>query len=212
MPQHEPTRRCILSGEAGGRDDLLRLALGPDGEVLPDVHARAPGRGAWITPDRALIAQAQAKRRLSGALMRAFKDPAVRVPADLVAQIESGLARAALDRLGLELRAGHLIFGHDRVADALRCGRARLLLHAADAGADGADKLDRLAGGRVERLRLPADRLRLSMALGRENVVHAAVCDAGAARRVADSVRRWCAFLGTELNEAAAGPSPVVER
>ena len=73
MPKHEPERRCIISGEREGRDALVRLALSPDGEVLPDIGARAPGRGAWVKPDRALIAEAEAKGKLKGALQRAFK-------------------------------------------------------------------------------------------------------------------------------------------
>jgi uncharacterized protein len=46
-------RRCILTGEHGSRDRLIRLALGPDHRVAPDVRAKAPGRGAWIGVDRA---------------------------------------------------------------------------------------------------------------------------------------------------------------
>src|SRR5690348_10621520 len=78
-----PERKCILSGEHGARARLIRLALSPDGEVLPDVRARAPGRGAWIGVDRRTLQEAQAKGRLRGALLRAFKTDKLSIPDDL---------------------------------------------------------------------------------------------------------------------------------
>ena len=197
----DPERRCILTGAHASRDALLRLALSPDGEVLPDIFAKAPGRGAWVVPDRAVIDDAIARGRLHKALARAFKTGAVRFPDDLTARIEAGLGRASLDRLGLEARAGNLILGFDRIGDAIAAGRVSLLLHASDAGADGIGKLDnRLrAAARGSAFVLPAGRAEISVALGRENVVHAALGDPGAARRVAVLVQRWRDFLG--LNE-----------
>src|SRR5690349_24284485 len=66
-------RRCVLTGAHGARDALIRLALGPDGQVAPDVRARAPGRGAWIGVDRKTFDAASAKGKLKAALARAFK-------------------------------------------------------------------------------------------------------------------------------------------
>jgi len=102
---HLPERRCILTGAHGARDELVRLALGPDGAVWPDLAARLPGRGAWIKADRALLEAAIAKGKLKGALARAFKDAPPTIPDDLPARIAAGLERRALDRLGLEHRA-----------------------------------------------------------------------------------------------------------
>lgn len=195
MSSNEPERRCIISGEHGGRGDLIRLALDADGAVAPDLGAKAPGRGAWVTPDRTLIATALATGKLRGALSRAFKTSAITVPDDLVARIDAGLERRAMDTLGLANKAGHLIWGGDRIGDALAAGRARLLLHASDAAADGSDKLDRKARG-IATMVLPVSRERLSLALGRENVVHAAVCDSATAARVTAAVDRWLAFSG----------------
>lgn len=213
MPEHEtPERKCILSGEHGSRDALIRLAIGPDGEVLPDLGAKAPGRGAWISPDRMLIEQALAKGRLRGALARAFKGQALKVPDDLPDRIENGLARRALDRMGLEMRAGHLILGSDRIADALGAGRVHLLLHASDAASDGSAKLDgkaRATGATV--LALPASRADLSLALGRENVVHAALDDRAAATRVSAAVERWRAFCGLKNEGTDAGNAPAAD-
>ena len=215
MPEHEtPERKCILSGEHGARDDLIRLALSADGEVHPDLGAKAPGRGAWITPDRQLIEAAVAKGRLRGALLRAFKGAPISVPDDLVERIASGLQRRALDRLGLELRTGNLMLGSDRILDKIRAGRVHLLLHADDASADGRGKLDqKLRVSEVgEAVVLPVGRAELSVALGRENVVHAALCDRAAATRVAAAVSRWRAFCGTNDQGADVEPGSAAER
>ena len=207
-----PERKCILTGTHGTRDGLIRLALDGAGMVHADLGARAPGRGAWLSPDRVLITTATAKGKLRGALMRAFKTTSVTVPDDLVEQIAAGLERRALDRLGLENRAGHLIWGSDRIGDALGNGRVRLLLHAGDAAPDGIAKLDGRAKGAprpVASRVLPTDRARLSLALGRENVVHAAVCDGAAAARAIAAVDRWRAFNG--LNSLDATVNSAVE-
>ena len=82
-----PERRCILTGEHAGRDDLVRLAISPEGLVLPDALARAPGRGAWIGVDRTALETAVAKGKLKGALARAFKAQAIAIPDDLAQQI-----------------------------------------------------------------------------------------------------------------------------
>lgn len=217
--RHVPERKCILSGEHGARDALIRLAIGPDGTVAPDVRARAPGRGAWIGVDRATLEAAQAKGKLRGALARAFKGAALSVPDDLGARIEAALRQAALDRLGLEARAGHLASGSERIEVAARKGEVALLLHAADASADGRRRLDQaLRAGSEDGddaprqgLVLPVERTILSLALGRQNVVHAALVDRAAAARVRHALDRWHAFIGfAALPEGAPAPRPDV--
>jgi hypothetical protein len=219
---HVPERKCILSGEHGDRGALIRLALGPDGMVAPDVRAKAPGRGAWIGVDRPTLEAAQAKGKLKGALARAFKTGEASAPADLGEKIEAALRQAALDRLGLEARAGTLLSGSDKIETAARRGQVHLLIHAADAGEDGSRKLDQAwrTGGGGENgaenglrqgLVFPAERAILSLALGRQNVVHAALIDRAAAARVRHALDRWRAFIGPneELSAASAG-SPQV--
>ena len=210
-PQHEPERRCIITGERGPKSGLLRLALGSDGIVLPDVRARAPGRGAWLGVTRAELQDALEKGRLKAALARAFKTGKATAPEDLPARIEAALERHALDRLGLEARAGTVLTGSDRIEDAARAGKVRLLLHAEDAGADGNRKLDQAwrvgsdaeGSGRVG-LVICAGRAMLSQALGRENVVHIAVTDRQAAERVGQAVDRWHHFKGRQTLDALA--------
>ncbi len=200
-----PVRTCILSRDESPREGLIRLALSPEGDVLPDVRAKAPGRGAWIGVTRAELEAATGK--LKGALSRAFRTGDIRIPDDLSARIADQLQRGALDRLGLEFKAGNVAIGGDRIAEAARGGRLHLLLHAADAGADGAAKLaqawrvgsDREGSG-LRGLTLPVPRTILSLALGRENVVHAGLTDAKAAARVSEALDRWLRFIGPEPN------------
>ena len=196
-----PERTCVLTRRKGTRDELIRLALGPDGSVAPDIRARAPGRGAWISIGRGELDDANAKGKLKAALQRAFKTGDVQVAADLGERTEAALRQAALDRLGMEARAGNLINGSDRVETAARMGKVALLLHAADAGEDGRRKLDqawRVGGGGPEGVIFPEPRTILSMALGRENVVHVALTDPAAASRVEHALRRWRAFTGPD--------------
>ena len=199
-----PERRCVLSGCNAGREAMLRLAVSPDGDVLPDALAKAPGRGAWIGVDRATLEDAITKGKLGKALSRAFKT-AVQVPGDLADQIEKALERATLDRLGLEARAGQLLTGSERIVDAARKGTVELLLHARDAAADGTRKLDQalrvglgVEGSDLQGLAIPASRAILSMALGRENVVHLALIAPAAAARVSDALGRWRGFIGLD--------------
>ena len=200
-----PVRRCILSGDREARDGLIRLALSPDGEVLPDVRAKAPGRGAWIGVTRAELEASGGK--LKGALSRAFKTGDIRIPEDLGARIAEQLQRATLDRLGLEFKAGNVAIGGDRIQEAGRSGRLHLLLHASDAGEDGARKLaqawrvglDEEGSGR-KGLTLPIPRTILSLALGRENVVHAGLTDAKAAAGTREALDRWLHFIGPDSN------------
>lgn len=213
---HTPERKCILSGSHAARDELIRLALGPDGGVAPDVRARAPGRGAWLGVDRAALEAAQAKGKLKGALVRAFRTNAVSVPDDLGERIEAALRQVALDRIGLEARAGNLVTGSERIETAARKGEVHALLHAADASEEGNRKLDQAwrvglgeEGSRRQGVVLPAERTILSLALGRENVVHVAIVDRAAAARVLRAIGRWRAFIGRDAGlEAVSAPSP----
>ena len=207
-----PERTCILTRTTAGRDDLIRLALGPDGQVAPDVRARAPGRGAWIGVDRPTLEQAQAKGKLRGALSRAFKTSEISVPDDLAEKIEGALRQSALDRLGLEAKSGNLISGSDKVEVAARRGQVHFLLHAADAAEEGRRRLDQAwrigsdaQGSGLQGLVFPLGRAILSLALGRENVVHVAIVDRAAAARVRHAIDRWRTFIGREAG-LEAGP------
>lgn len=210
-PKGEAERRCVLTGDRGARGDLIRLALSPAGLVLPDLQAKAPGRGAWIVCDRQALENALSDGQLRRALARAFKTGEIEIPAELPDQIETGLRKLALDRLGLELRCGNLLLGSQKIDRAAREGRVHALYHAADASADGAAKLDQAwrvgsdeEGSGLRGPVLPLDRAALSVALGRENVVHLAVSDAGAASRIGIALARLARFARTGSDEIVA--------
>jgi len=210
LDAHEPERTCVLTRRKAGKDELIRLALGPDGSVAPDVRARAPGRGAWIGVTRTELDEANASGKLKAALQRGFKTNAVTVPPDLGDRTEAALRQYALDRLGMEARASNLINGADRVETAARSGKVHLLIHAGDAGEDGRRALDqawRVGGGDAQGLIFPEPRTILSMALGRENVVHVALTDPAAASRVRHALARWLAFTGPERGLEGGEPA-----
>ncbi|MDZ4759817.1 MAG: RNA-binding protein [Alphaproteobacteria bacterium] len=181
----DPERRCIATMERRPQTAMIRFVLSPDGEVTPDLSARLPGRGAWVSASREALATALKK----GAFGRAFK-ASVKAAPDLAEAVERLLARRVLDMLGLSKRAGDLIIGFEKVREALRVERPSCLIEALDGSADGRGKLLGLAraahgemgrgGGQGEgrtRARVPvvgcftADEL--GMALGRERVIHA---------------------------------------
>ncbi|MEQ5786975.1 DUF448 domain-containing protein [Erythrobacter sp. NFXS35] len=208
-------RRCILSGETAPRETLVRLAISPDGLVLPDPAAKAPGRGAWIGVSRDVLETALSDGQLKRALMRAFKGAPLTIPDDLATRIEAALARHLGDRLGLELRSGNIVMGSARIEEQARSGRIAALLHASDSSEDGRRKLDqawrvgREVEGSGERGQvLPLDRTALSVALGRDNVVHLGVAghagDMRAATRVLQAVSRLSRFVGNADTPAGA--------
>jgi predicted RNA-binding protein YlxR (DUF448 family) len=227
-----PERKCILSGAVAPRDTLVRLAISPEGPdgvayVAPDALAKAPGRGAWIGVTREELAQAAAKGRLKGALARAFKGAKITIPDDLPERCEAALTRAFTDRLGLEMRSGRLLVGSDRIAENARMGKVVWLAHAADAGEDGNRKLDQAwrvgresEGSGETGVTLPLDRQALSVALGRDNVVHLALTDRASAARLAPLLARLNHFLGLgnvadedendENNSLGLGDAPAV--
>lgn len=220
----QPERRCILSGEHDERAALVRLALSPDGDLLPDIMARAPGRGAWVGVDRDTLALAIAKGKLKGAVARAFKGAPARFSDDLPQQIADGFLRHFLAQLGLAAKANVLLSGAERIDQAARSGAVRLLGHASDAAEDGRRKRDQSwrvgedkEGSALAGHILPVDRNTLSVALGRDNVVHIAITDAAWAKRFEILLDRWNRFTGSAkglpgaVTDAATGGAGAVE-
>ena len=203
-----PERRCILSGERAQAEHLIRLAISPDGLVLPDVNNKAPGRGAWLGVDADALNEAGVGK-LRGALARAFKGAKLSIPDDLGTLIGAQLQAATMNRLGLEAKSSNLLTGHEKIATAARSGKVALLLHASDSSKDGCGKLDQAwrvgmdaEGSGQKGTTLPVDREALSMALGRQNAVHAAILGEAAAKRVNHHLARWIKFIGYDKDAA----------
>jgi predicted RNA-binding protein YlxR (DUF448 family) len=169
-------RLCIATRTVKPVTDMIRFVVSPAGTVVPDVKARLPGRGVWVTASRAAVAAAVSHK----AFGRGFKRE-VRVAPDLVGTTEQALERAALDALAIAYKAGLVAAGFARVEAALAAEPVVGLIQAADAGPEGARKLGAAARRRFgEEKGGPAvidvfNSTQLDLALGRSNVVHAAL-------------------------------------
>lgn len=179
MPRkNEPTeRQCAVTREVQPISSLIRFVLDPEGNVVPDLKRVLPGRGVWVTATRDAVAAAgKDRKKVFG---RGFKCE-VRAEPDLADRVDALLERAALHALSMTRKAGELVTGFSKVEAALRRDPVVGLVHASDAADDGVRKLAAVAGGRME----PAnggqivrlfDSAQLDLALGRSNVIHAAL-------------------------------------
>jgi predicted RNA-binding protein YlxR (DUF448 family) len=165
-------RLCVATREVRPVADMIRFVAAPDGKVVPDIERKLPGRGVWITATRAALDRALRER----SIQRAFRGDA-EVDAELPDLVERLLERSALEGLSLANKAGQVVTGAAKVESALTAGEVALLIHASDAQPDGVRKLDAVARAVGERL--PVLRAfggeQLDLALGRPNVVHAAL-------------------------------------
>lgn len=182
-----PQRRCIVTGDVKDTAEMVRFVVGPDGRVVPDVAGNLPGRGMWLIASREVVETAVAKGRFA----RAAKGHAL-CDVDLAEQVGKLLSRRCLDLVGLARRAGQAVAGFEKVKACLRQGDAAILLAASDGGGDGRAKLRGLAGSIPEVAVFSRDEL--SSALGRENVVHAALRPGGLAKKIALETARLAGF------------------
>jgi uncharacterized protein len=182
-------RLCLATREIKPIEDMIRFVRSPDGAVVPDLKRRLPGRGVWVTAER--VALAQAVRR--GAFQRGFKSN-VTVSKDLLILVDQLLSRSVLDSLAIARKAGDVVLGFEAVADAIETKRVIALLHAKDARAEGCRKLaamlKRRFADRAEKIVTMAafTSAQLDLALGRSNVVHAALLAGHASGTV---IARW---------------------
>jgi predicted RNA-binding protein YlxR (DUF448 family) len=170
-----PERTCAATGWKGPPEAMLRFALSGDGVVTPDIRRRLPGRGVWIRLDAAAVRQAAAKQ----AFARAFRAKAEAAPG-LADEVDRLLEADALQFLSLVNKAGQIVAGAFKVEAAIASGKIVGLIHASDGSADGARKLDRqLRGLEDEAAAAPRINIftsrQLDLALGRSNVIHAAL-------------------------------------
>lgn len=178
----DAVRRCALTRERLPKQSLIRFVLGPDGQIVPDLKERLPGRGVWVTTASEKVAEA-AKRNV---FARALKAP-VTVPAGLAETVDRLLVEASLGALALANKAGEVVFGNAKVEDAIASGKVVTLIHASDAAEDGCRKLDakfRAAarGAAPTSIRLFSAE-ELGLASGKTNVIHAALIQGGAAAK-----------------------------
>jgi hypothetical protein len=171
-------RMCAVSREVRPTDELIRFVLSPEGAVVPDLKRKLPGRGLWIEASRARVAEAVRRNQFS----RGFKRD-VRAAQTLASDTEKLLVNSATDALAMAAKAGQVVAGFAKVEDALAGGVAVALIHASDGAADGIRKLDAIvrqrAGNHGESAGFPVvtalTSAELDLALGRANVIHAAL-------------------------------------
>ncbi|MBV8799350.1 MAG: RNA-binding protein [Alphaproteobacteria bacterium] len=199
------TRRCIVTREVQPECHLVRFVVGPEDEIVPDLAAKLPGRGIWVSADRGILERAVTKNLFA----RAAKTN-VRVAAALPSNVEALLVKRLQDHLGLARRSGVLVLGFDNVLRALESRRKPLaLVEASDGADDGRRKV--LAAARAQNCEpqiidlLTAEEL--SMALGREHVIHAALFPGPLADRLVLDAERLEGFRPRHGNRT--GPSPV---
>jgi uncharacterized protein len=171
-------RMCAVSREVRPIGELIRFVVAPTGEVVPDVKRKLPGRGLWITASRRTVAEAVRRHQFS----RGFKRD-VRVAPTLPADTEALLVRSATEALAMAAKAGQVVSGFAKVEAALQQREIAALIHASDGAADGIRKLDAIVRQRGEKYgespEIPTvnalTSAELDLALGRSNVIHAAL-------------------------------------
>lgn len=182
-----PERRCIVSGEVGPTDAMIRFVLDPEGRLTPDLAEKLPGRGVWLTADRKSLDLALKKRLFS----RGFKQP-VSPPDGLAELLESLLAKRLIAAVSLARKAGEAVAGFEKVKARLKGGDVGLLLAARDGAEDGRRKLAALAGKAPIVAALTAEEL--GLAFGRDSVVHAALNVGRTANRTLREAHRLDGF------------------
>jgi predicted RNA-binding protein YlxR (DUF448 family) len=182
-------RRDLVSHEVMDESRLIRFVAGPDGQVVPDLGRKLPGRGLWVEASRASVEAAVKKNGFT----RAAKTK-LTAPADLADVVERLLARRCLDQLGLARREGVLISGFEKTAASLRAGKAAWVLEAADGSADGRGKILALARHQTAKICGAFTADDLSLALGLENAIHAVLLAGGRADRWTIEVERLAGF------------------
>jgi predicted RNA-binding protein YlxR (DUF448 family) len=182
-------RMCAVTRAVRPIDELIRFVVAPSGEVIPDLKRKLPGRGLWVSASHRAVAEAVRRHQFS----KGFKRD-VRVAPALVGDTEQLLVRSAIDALAMAAKAGQVVSGFGKVEDALKQRQAQILvqalIHASDGAADGIRKLDAMvrqnAGIGDESREIPLVTAltseQLDLALGRSNVIHAALLAGPASR------------------------------
>ena len=196
-PQDDPERKCIVSGESQPKAGLVRFCLGPEDMIVPDILGRLPGRGFYVSADRAAIEKAAAK----GLFARAARQP-VKVPDALADLVEALMLRRVIDLISLARKASSAVMGYEKVKDWLKQDKARVLIQASDGSERGKTKLRAPDGeGRFIGFLTAGE---LGLAFGRERAIHAALGAGGLTTRVVEEAARL-AGLRVQLAEQDGG-------
>lgn len=178
----ESERKCIATGESQPKQGLIRFVMGPEGQVVPDVMGKLPGRGVYVASTREALGTAVKKKLFA----RGFKAQ-VQVPEELVQEVERQIVRRLIELISLARKSGDAVSGFERVKDWLAKEEARVLIQASDGSGRGKSKLSTPYKGKFIGC-LTADEL--GMAFGRQTAIHAALASGGLSKRVVDEAQR----------------------
>ena len=188
-PESGPLRRCIVTRAQGERARMLRFVVAPDRTVVPDLGAKLPGRGMWLSARRDVLEAARTK----GAFPRVARRP-VAVPPDLLNQVEAGLLRRVTELLGLARRAGQAVSGFQKGREWLYAGRAGLVVQALDGSPDERQRF--LSGARDVPVATPLRAAALGAVFGRDHVVHSVLSRGRLAEALAIETERLAGIAG----------------
>lgn len=197
----ETIRTCALTRLEKPVGDLIRFVLGPDGTIVPDTDAKAEGRGVWITLSHAAVAEAVRKKVFA----RSLKEN-VTVPPDLADLTRLRLEQRFASALAMARKAGQFTSGATKVRGAIEAGQIIALISATDAADDGKNKMlgalralnharreGSAAGSQVPHFELLSS-VQLGLALGLENVIHAALMTGAAAQSALEKANRLARY------------------
>ncbi|HAC48148.1 hypothetical protein A3753_16090 [Sulfitobacter sp. HI0082] len=187
-------RKCIATGDVQPKHGLIRFVIGPDNQVYPDILGKLPGRGIYVSADRAALELAVKKK----AFARSAKQP-VTLPDGLIDEVEQQLARRVVDLISLQRKAGKAVAGYEKVKGWLQTEEAEVLIQAVDGSGRGKSKLSTPHYGHYIGW-LTADEL--GLAFGRQTVIHGALASGGLTQRVVEEAGR---LKGVRVNEGGSG-------
>lgn len=185
----DPERKCIATGESQPKAGLIRFCAGPDGQIVPDVLGKLPGRGIYVSADRMAIDKAVKKNLFS----RAARQP-VKVPEGLADLVEILVLQRTVDLLSMARKAGEAVTGYEKVKDWLVKGTAATLIQASDGSERGKTKLHAPDGANSFIGCLSAGEI--GLAFGRERAIHAALAAGGLRSRVVMEAAKLAGLRG----------------
>jgi len=193
-----PERRCLVTGDRGGKAGLIRFVVGPGDIVVPDLLERLPGRGMWVSAERDAIETALRKRVFSRGAKRQ-----VTAPPELVELIEAGLTRRVIELLSLARKSGAAVAGYEKTKAWLVSGEAVVLVQAMDGSERGKAKL-RPPDGPDSLIEILTGS-ELGLAFGRENAIHGALAAGGLTTRVVEEAARLQGMRAMHVGDRPVG-------
>jgi predicted RNA-binding protein YlxR (DUF448 family)/ribosomal protein L7Ae-like RNA K-turn-binding protein len=205
-PQRGPLRRCIVTRDQGERAAMLRFVVGPGDVIVPDLAARLPGRGIWLSARADVINSPRTRQAFSRAARAR-----VEVPDDLASRVITGLLARIGDLIGFARRAGQAVAGYQKAQEWLVAGRAALIIQARDGSADERARFLGVRAGSVAVI-APLTGAALGRVFGRDEAVHVAVAAGRLAQQLRIEAARLSGVLGESVGNVAAqaGARPSV--